>query len=95
VRRTHQEVQQCQAHCLQTIEGLNIDGTCPCEIVLDSTSHHQIWCACSKTGSHILEKILQKLGDEAPGLEPATQTAVQQVGLLGAAVQQQQQHGAP
>ena len=37
-------------------------------------------CSCSKTGSHILEKILQKLGDEAPELDSATQAAVKQVG---------------
>jgi hypothetical protein len=36
-------------------------------------------CPCSKTGSHILEKILQKLGDEAPELDSATQAAVKQV----------------
>lgn len=39
-----------------------------------------VLCSCSKTGSHILEKILQKLGDEAPELDSATQAAVKQVG---------------
>ncbi len=37
------------------------------------------YISCSKTGSHILEKILQKLGDEAPDADATTQTAVQQV----------------
>lgn len=39
------------------------------------------YISCSKTGSHILEKILQKLGDEAPDADATTQTAVQQVML--------------
>lgn len=34
---------------------------------------------CSKTGSHILEKILQKLADDAPAADAATQTNVKQV----------------
>ena len=45
------------------------------------TAPPDVLCPCSKTGSHILEKILQKLGDEARELDSATQAAVRQVSM--------------
>lgn len=44
-------------------------------------------CRCSKTGSHILEKILQKLADDAPTADAATQAAVKQVGSASVSIQ--------
>ena len=48
------------------------------KIVADLFLRGALWL-CRKTGSRILEKVLQKLGDEAPNADAATEKAVQQV----------------